>query len=253
MSHELPVNDRAGVRPRIHRAAHVRPIRQPHPEATIGSPATALLFPDADWTHADPLEFPERPYPGWRPKGSWRLTREGRLDALEPTRGGWLDRHTGDTVSLSGRWLILGYGSNLNPAKLAARLRGEEIVSLRAAIVGWAAAWCASRRAAGDVVATLVPAPGHVEVHAVLALTDSQLERMDDWEGHPRWYRRQPFEGTLLLEDGTLLTADIGHTDVQVYLGCDGVRSPLLIAGRPLLCSDVSQEMVSTIIDAGRA
>jgi Gamma-glutamyl cyclotransferase, AIG2-like len=220
--------------------------------ATLGSALSAALFPPADWTSAEPEGFPERPYPGWRPRGSWRLTRDGRLHALQPTTRGWVDRFTGEPVSTGGRRLVLGYGSNLNPAKLAARLHGEEIFSLRAAVVGWAAAWCDGRRGTGDVVATLVPVPGHVEVHAVLALTDAQVELMDGWEGHPRWYRRQPVAGTLWMEDGTLLMGDNAQTDVEVYLGCDGVRSPLLIAGRPLLCAAAPHDEVSQLLDPAR-
>jgi Ca-activated chloride channel homolog len=96
-----------------------------------GASFTAALFPGADWTSADPIEFPERPYPGWRPAGSWRLVNDGRLHALQPTQGRWLDRHTGERVSVAGRRLVLGYGSNLNPAKLAAHFHSEEIIALR--------------------------------------------------------------------------------------------------------------------------
>jgi hypothetical protein len=248
------VNDRTDAFRLIRRTADARPTEGPQLGATLGSPFTASLFPGVDWTSAEPVEFPERPYPGWRPQGSWRLVPDGRLHALEPTKGGWLDRYTGDTVSVSDRRLVLGYGSNLNPAKLAARLHGEEIVALRAAVLGWAAAWCDGRRSAGagDVVATLVPAPRHVEVHAVLALTDAQVELIDGWEGHPHWYRREPFEGTIWLEDGTLM-GNVADSEVQVYLGCEGVRSPLLIAGRPLLCAEAPYDVVSRIVDAGTA
>ena len=245
---QVPVNDRTDAYRLIRRTADLRATEGPQLGATLGSPFSAALFPATDWTSGAPVQFPKRPYPGWRPVGSWRLAHDGRLHGLEPTQAGWLDRFTGDIVSMSGRRLVLGYGSNLNPAKLAARLRGQEIVALRAAVVGWAAAWCDSRRGAGDVVATLVPAPGHVEVHAVLALTAAQLERMDGWEGHPHWYRRQRFEGTVWLEGGTLLMGDMAHTEVQVYLGCDGVRSPLLIDRRPLLCAEAPYEAVSKIV-----
>jgi hypothetical protein len=96
-----------------------------------GASFTAALFPGPDWTSADPIEFPERPYHGWRPAGSWRLVNDGRLHALQPTQGRWLDRHTGERVSVAGRRLVLGYGSNLNPAKLAAHFHSEEIIALR--------------------------------------------------------------------------------------------------------------------------
>ena len=86
----------------------------------------------------------------------------------------------------------------------------------------------------------------------MLALTDAQVELMDGWEGHPRWYRRQSVAGTLWMEDGTLLMGDNAQTDVEVYLGCDGVRSPLLIAGRPLLCAAASHDEVSQLLDPAR-
>ena len=50
--------------------------------------------------------------------------------------------------------------------------------------------------------------------------------------------------------DGTLLMGNTAHTRVQVYLGCEGVRSPLRIAGRPLLCAEAPYEVVSKIVAA---
>ncbi len=158
------------------------------------------LFQPATWQPCDASDFPESPYPGARPVGSWRFTPTGILHGLQHCVDGWVDRCSGEVISVADRHLVLGYGSNLNPSKLASKYRGEEVFVLRSAVVGWAAAWCNARRSQGDVVATLVPAPGHVEVHGVIAVTREQLQEMDRWEGHPQYYERQRLAGTVLVE-----------------------------------------------------
>lgn len=183
----------------------------------------------SDWIEAAPADFPAGPYPGTRAAGSWRLTTIGVMHRVRPAGGAWVDQVTGDRVNLTGRRLVLAYGSNLNPAKLAAAYRDQEVVVLAAEVRGWAAVWCDARRAAGDVVATLAPWPGAVHTYGVLALTDEQVAAMDGWEGHPVRYRRQAFAGDCVLEDGSAPA-------VQVYLGTPEVRSPLLRDGRLLRC-----------------
>ena len=156
------------------------------------------------------------------------------------------DRATGEIVDLSGRHLLLAYGSNPDPGKLLSRpwfFGGDDVIALRAAVFGWAAAWCNARRQAdGSVIATLVPAPGRVEVHPVLALTAHQMAAMDDWEGHPRNYRRENHVGRIFLESGQW--AD----DVQVYLGTPERRPALLFEGRHLLCADVSHAEADMLV-----
>lgn len=183
----------------------------------------------ADWIDAHPADFPAHPYPGARAAGSWRLTAASVTHRVRPVGGGWIDQVAVEPVHLTGRRLVLAYGSNLNPAKLAERYLGQEVVVLAAAVRGWAAVWCDARRAAGEVVATLAPWPGAVHACGVLAVTGEQLAAMDCWEGHPDRYRRQPFAGGCVLEDGSTPA-------VEVYLGTPAVRPPLWHDGRMLLC-----------------
>ncbi len=196
---------------------------------------------DEGWTSADPSAFPEGPYPGERPQGSWRLTASGRIHHLTPSDDGWADLHGGAIVNTAQRHLILGYGSNPNPAKLADRFAGQEVFVLTATIYDWSAAWCDARRGSGDVVATLVPDPGSEETHAVIAVTAEQLQVMDRWEGHPTYYARQPFTGRCVLEDGR-------SPAVEVYLGTPECRPPLRRDGRIVRVRDVAHREVDRLV-----
>jgi hypothetical protein len=210
-------------------------------DATTGSAFSGPSFPSAGWQSCDASEFPERPYPGRRPSGSWRLTPDGTVQGLQPSGRDWVDRLTDEVVSLAGRHLVLGYGSNVNPAKLASHHGAEQVLVLRTAVFDWAAAWCSRRRNAGDVVATLVEAPGHVEVHAVIAVTDAQRQKMDTIERHPDCYRRQTFAGTVLLENGETVSP-------EVYIGTPQWRPTLLIDGQPPLCSQYPYDAVDQLV-----
>jgi hypothetical protein len=198
------------------------------------------LFPAATWGGYNAIEFPRADYPGLRPTGSWTLSPGGELHGVDPTDAGWCDRETGERVDVSGRHLVLAYGSNPDPAKLLNRedrqgfFGGDAVIALRAAVFGWAAGWCDARRGSDrSVVATLVQAPRRVEVHPVLALTPHQREAMDRWEGHPDCYRRLGFEGVVVLESGEQ------REDVEVYLGTPGQRPPLVTGDGHLLLADV--------------
>ena len=211
-------------------------------DATLGSAFRGQLFPPAGWQSCDASEFPERPYPGRRPSGSWRMTADGTVQGLQPSDRDWLDRSNGEVISRAGLHLVLGYGSNVNPVKLARHYGAEQVLVLRAAVFDWAAAWSSRRRRnAGDVVATLVEAPGHVEVHAVVAVTDAQRQEMDTIEGHPDCYRRQIFAGTVLLENGETVSP-------EVYIGTPQRRPTLLIDGQPALCSQYSYDAVDQLV-----
>lgn len=213
---------------------------------SLGAERSVDLFASASWTDYDVTIPAESDYPGLRPTGSWHLQPNGELHGLDPIGLGWLDRTTGETIDLSGRrdW-VLAYGSNANPAKLLAKVGffgGNSVIALRAAVFGWAAAWCDARRSTdGSVVATLVRAPGRVEIHPVFALTPHQVRAMDDWEGHPRYYRRVRHEGRVLLEP------DRPADDVQVYLGTQE-RPALVVAGHHLLCADVPYRNVDALV-----
>lgn len=208
----------------------------------VGTVAGAGLFPPVNWTSLSLQEVPQPDsYPGWRPVGSWRLTREGRLHGLSAQRDGWVDRATGSPIDLPGHRLVLGYGSNLSPRKLAQRFAGQDVVVLRAAVFGWAAVWCDARRCDGVVVATLAPMPGHVEVHGVLVLSEDQLDDVDRLEGHPTFYRRQRLPDAVQLDSQS-------WRSVEVYLGTPEHRPALLVRERPLLVADVPYEQADQLV-----
>ncbi len=76
---------------------------------------------------ADPGDFPESPYPGARPQGSWRLAPSGRLHALESLAGERIrDLATGvstssvatgspSSLSSANSYLAAGPGPAANP------------------------------------------------------------------------------------------------------------------------------------------
>ncbi len=196
---------------------------------------------EAAWTAADPSEYPELPYPGARPAGSWRLTAAGGLHALKQLGGERVqDLATAETFSLAGRHLVLAYGSNANPQKLL-DLPGADVFALEAEIEGWAAVWCPKRRTRDDVVVcTLAPMVDIRERHVVLAVTRDQREVMDKWEGHPGCYERVRFTGRLALDDGS-------GPAVEVYLGTHR-RPALLVGGRPLRCAEISNAEVDPLV-----
>lgn len=196
---------------------------------------------EVPWTEAEPGDFPALPYPGSRPSGSWWLTADQCVRPLEYCGGDTVrDLATGETKSLTGRILILAYGSNACPEKLAGRYP-DDVFALSAEVEDWAAVWCSSRRQSGDVVCTIAPVPGARERHAVLAVTPEQLGPMDEWEGHPSRYRRERFTGRVTLEDGS-------SPAVEAYLGTPDKRPPLLVDGHPLLCSSVSYAEVDHLV-----
>ena len=172
-------------------------------------------------------DFAERPYPGVRPRGSWRLTADGTVVPLERIADAWWDAAEGRSVDLTGRRLLLAYASNANPQKLATWFPGE-ILALEAEVHDWAAVWCAARRRSdGSVVATLTAWPGARERHVLLALTAEQVAAVDRWEGHPDVYVRQPFAGHAAAPGGPVL-------ECEVYLGHPQVRPVLLLDGAPV-------------------
>lgn len=214
---------------------------------SLGTELSLDLFPSATWTASEPVGSADADYPGLRPSGSWLLRPDGWLHCIDPVGSGWRDRATGEQVELSGRRLVLAYGSNPDPNKLLDRAGffGHEVVfALRAAIFGWAAVWCDARRQRdGAVVATLAAAPGRMEIHPLLALTPHQLAEMDRWEGHPTFYYRTAHQGQVWLESGHWAE------NVNVYLGTEKKR-PILTgeSGQPLLCADVPHSEVDLMV-----
>lgn len=212
---------------------------------TLGAELSQHLFQPVGWTDYPVTAPGDADYPGLRPTGSWRLDPDGAIRGLDPTATGWHDRQSGEPVDLTGRRLVLAYGSNPDPGKLLGQRRflgGDSVIALRAAVFGWVAVWCKARRSDGSVVATLAEAPGWMEIHPVLALTAHQLDAMDRWEGHPHTYRRTRHRGDVLLESGWRAEG------VEVYLGTDERRPVLLVDGGPLRCAEVPHEEVDRMV-----
>lgn len=162
---------------------------------------------------------------------------------LDPSAGGWVCRATGETLSLGGLNLVLAYGSNGNPEKLAENL--GTAIAIRCAVRNHAAVWCDAWRIEGSVVATIAADPGNVEEHHVLALTDDELARVDRWEGHPNVYARQTMpDGSVLLESGV-----VPH-EVLVYVGTERRRPPLFVDGEVWRTSEHSYDEVDARVDA---
>lgn len=210
---------------------------------TVGTELSVNLFSRATWTAHGATSYAGSDYPFLRPEGSWRLDREGVLHGLDPAGSGWCDRDTGEHVDLTGRRFVLAYGSNPNPHKLLDVEYfpvGDGVIALRAAVFGWASVWCEARRGDGSVVATLAQVPGRVEVHPVFALTEEQVSAMDQWEGHPRCYRRARHDGPIQWESGRW-----ADEDIEVYLGMPELR-PVLPG--PLLCAEVTYTDVDGMV-----
>ena len=201
-------------------------------------------WPTATWSGRKPAtSFAVDPYcyPGTRPDGSYAVS-DDEVWGIDAVDGGWVDRDTGDRVDLADRAPVLAYGSNADPAKLAARLTGT-VFALRCAVSDHAAVWCNARRHRDRVVvATIEADPGRTEQHHVLAVTPEQLVEMDGWEGHPDWYRRARFAGPVLLESGAV--AD----DVWVYVGTQARRPALRIDGRSLRVAEHCQADVDRLV-----
>lgn len=187
-------------------------------------------------------DFPENPYPGARPPCSY-LHDNGvgvpvsGWSAAEIDE--WLTRR--GAAPLAGRFPLLAYGSNANPAKItwlrtALGLPGPAVV-LRARCVGLAAVWAAHLRVRDDQrPATLMSAPGVVEWHAVWLATAEQIRVLDVCEGRGERYRLSRLaSGSISTEDGVVLP------DVLAYTARSELRSPLLVDGRPVRCADLPQ------------
>jgi hypothetical protein len=214
---------------------------------SLGTENSVDLFPPATWTSHPAARYAGADYPGLRPIGSWRLDPDGELRGLDPDAVGWRDRDADEPVDLADRQFVLAYGSNADPHKLLTKegfLGGRSVFALRAAIFGWAAVWCDERRGDGVVVATLVPVPGRVEVHPILAFTADQWRFMNRWEGDPDCYRRTTHRDPLQWESGQWITEH-----VEVYLGTPEERPALLVDGRPMLCADVGYAEIDGMVD----
>lgn len=190
----------------------------------MSRPNWSYPFSPVTWRGPDKVSsYPATPYPGIRPEGSV-IVEDGLVRGLDPSGDGWVCRATSEYVSIEGLSLVLAYGSNGNPEKLADKL--GTAIAIRCAVRDHSAVWCDARRSEGSVVATLAPDPGRIEIHHVLAVTDDQLNLVDEWEGHPRVYERQAMpDRSVLLESGE------PPEQVLVYIGTRRKRPPLRTGG----------------------
>lgn len=201
-------------------------------------------WPTATWRERRPAtSFAVDPYcyPGTRPDGSYAVS-DHEVWGIDAASGGWVARDTGERIDLADRALVLAYGSNADPAKLAARLTGT-VFALRCLIRDHAAVWCNARRHADRaVVATIEADLGHIEQHHILAVTPEQLVEIDRWEGHPDRYRRDRFGGPVLLESGAV------PDSVWVYVGTEQHRPALRVDGRSLRVAEHCQADVDRLV-----
>lgn len=202
-----------------------------------------------DEMRAHASDYPEQPYPGLRPRGSYVLDRDGEVLAVEPDqacRSGWriaggacLDEwlSTRNAARLDERIAVLSYGSNASPQKVLRNRVALPAINLRADIVDIAAVWCAGpRHLDGAIPATLAPYEGHRESHVISYVLPEDLDALDSVEGHPLRYRRRTLDpGSVVREDGEK------PPDVIAYVGISDNRVPVLDeAGLPALVADGS-------------
>lgn len=138
------------------------------------------------------------------------------------------------------------YGSNMNPARMAAR--GMQYRASRPAfLAGWTLAF--NKRAHGrDGVAFANIVPGEAGVEGVLyELRDAgEIARMDPFEGHPDRYRRECLPVTSLGE----------RIETWVYIANDHWQSDAvrperwylnhLLSGRPWLSEAYYRRLLAT-------
>lgn len=137
------------------------------------------------------------------------------------------------------------YGSNMNPARMAAR--GMQYVeSTSAVLTDWRL--CFNKRAEGRegiAFANIVEARGE-RVEGVLyrLVRQAEIRRMDPYEGYPRRYRRIPME----------VWSGHGHHRAWVYVANESwqedglvperVYLNHLLAGRPWLSEDYFRQLL---------
>ena len=216
-----------------------------------------LLTPFAD------ADYPENPYPGARPDCSfvhvngtgyplrtdsgdpsgWRVvTGEGAEEGLDQ----WLLEH--GVPPLSQRWPVLAYGSNPCPEKITwlrshLGLTGPAVV-IRARCTGLAAAWSSGVRSRdGQRPAVLVGAPGVVEDHAVWFATAEQRRVLDRCEARGKRYRLVRLDNSagIRMENGA------EPANVLAYAAAGREMAPLLVHGRPVLCTELDQHGARTL------
>ncbi|HSK60769.1 MAG TPA: gamma-glutamylcyclotransferase family protein [Actinomycetospora sp.] len=217
-------------------------------------------------------EYPADPYPGVAPGFSF-VHLDAASHRLEPTphtAAGWtvaacrgdLDHWLAGrgAAPMAARVPVLAFGSNRCPGKLTwlrehLGLAGPVVV-LRARVEGLTAVWAAGLRTRDGVrPATLAPAPGTVETHAVWMATPDQVAVLDRCEGRGERYdlvrlgaagdaaqRSSTPDVRVVTEDGARLER------VWTYWAGDPVRAPLLVDGAPVRVADVAQDAARDLV-----
>jgi gamma-glutamylcyclotransferase (GGCT)/AIG2-like uncharacterized protein YtfP len=192
-------------------------------------------------------DYPAAPYPGTRPPHSyvhidglsWQLEPSWRVTATGEDLDAWL--HARNAPPLAERVPVLTYGSNANPSKITwlrenLGLRGPVPV-LKAKCTDLAAVWAAGLRVVDTQrPVTLAAMPGTTETHAVWMADPQQVRVLDVCEGRgDRYHLTRLHTGRVELEDGTVWDG------LLAYTAAAEIRWPLLVAGNPVRCKNLSQ------------
>jgi len=166
-------------------------VEMPDPDGLM--PSLAFIY------HQDkpPSDVPLTEFPS----GNWleRQDADGKVDLGTPTGSGAVAKLT------SGGKLVatFGFGSN-SVRQLRGRLSSTELQGFPGRVRGQALAFCGPNHSwaldgDGDTVgtATLVEQPDETAWGTVAFLADEQLTRLDRFEGVPRIYQRQYFDGEI--------------------------------------------------------
>ncbi|WP_432543016.1 hypothetical protein [Kineococcus sp. SYSU DK002] len=226
--------------------------------ALAGAVGTAFSWPVHRWTEQPVEAFPATPYPGLTPLGSF-LVHAGTVRGLRDDSELRV-RATGEPVEdhlarnactpLDQRVAVLAYGSNANPVKLTEKLLrhapGDAVVGVQAHVHDAAAAWCDRTRGDGELPATLVPRPGHTELHHVLLIPQDLLEHMHRWEGvRGGYYAYDP------LTIGSVRLPVAWDDTIHCYVGAEH-RPPLQVDGVHVLCHSVPQQRARRLAAGAR-
>ena len=182
-------------------------------------------------------------YPGKRPETSYLFSSDDGVIPIKMIDGKKLEDsvindntlddelHNRKTIPIKDRYLIVGYGSNVNPAQLKYKFNGINNVFpvLKGKMNNFDIVYANSFTKYGYVPATITSSPGTtVDVWANL-LDENQLELMDKTEGRDKKYWLAKLDGELILENGEHISP------VYSYVSTRGVmtinENPLRLTG----------------------
>lgn len=214
-------------------------------------------------------DFASDPYPGQRPEVSFV-----ELDGAAWVTSGSADNRSGWAVHLSpdrlldlDEWLasrgapklearlpLLAYGSNASPGKIE-WLRGQGLrgpcVVMEADVEGVAAVWAAGLRMRDDQRPAILAAADGIERHCIWWVTAEQRRIFDKIEGRGERYRLGWVRVSTTIHGWTRLKWVLAYVARPEVLGQNVNirlnRSPLLVDGRPVRVTDMSQAQVRTL------